>query len=143
MLPTGFWAGSRYRSWAWSARPEPDRFQVRRRRKLLFVSIHFYEAILGAELDAGSVCLLTVLPHDPTVQELRADIERSIGVPDQVGSSVRAMVVRDKRGRRRLGEVGIVYRCVRIDRAGPKSFLPVVLIGCFDTHGGSCLERSG
>jgi hypothetical protein len=143
-MPESSCASSCSRSSTLPLRPQSRRLRLEYGGgELLFVSVHFHEAVLGAELDAGRICLLAVLPHDPTVQKLRAYVERPVGIPDQVGSGVGAMVVRDKGGRRGRGKAGIVYCGVRIERAGPQSFLPVVLIGCFDTHPRSCFEGGG
>src|SRR6266850_4633710 len=104
--------------------------QARRRRKVLPVRVHFHEAVLGAELDAGRICLLTVLSHDPTVQKLRAYVERPVGIPDQVSSGIRAVV--ESGG---CSAVGIVHCGVGIDRAGAQRLDPIVLIGGFYSNG--------
>jgi len=44
-------------------------------KRLFLVRIHFHEAVLCAELDAGRICLLAVLLHGPAIKKFCANIE--------------------------------------------------------------------
>src|SRR4029077_5858863 len=89
--------------------------------------VKFHEAVFGAELDAGRICLLTALVHRPAVKKLCSYIERSNGIPDQVAGGISGMVV----GRERL-KVGVVNRSIGIHRTGAQSLRPIVLVSRLD-----------
>src|SRR5690348_15039628 len=109
-----------------------------RGQSFLSVGIYLNEAVLRTELDAGRIGLLPVLLHGPTIEKLGAYIERAKGIPDQVGTGIRGVVVCSRCCCYEEGSV--VYCGVRINRTGAKGLPPIVLICCLNSNSRSGLQ---